>query len=128
MSKAPHILLVEDEPDLLALYQELLVGKGYHVTPAKGGLLALQLLRQNNYDLVLLDVMLPDLDGLRIIELLKAPSPMRPPSPIVLLTNLLPDNLNTRGKKNNIKGYLVKSNLTPEQFLHEIQKFLNTEP
>lgn len=65
---APHILVVDDEPAIgkLLLYQ--LSGFGYRVTYLQNGLLALQRFMLDRPDLVILDVMMPQISGLRVIH------------------------------------------------------------
>ena len=63
-----HVLLVEDEQQLLALTEALLDERGYEVTTAKDGESALEALRQTTFDLVILDLNLPDLDGLEVLS------------------------------------------------------------
>src|SRR5258708_3610110 len=72
------ILVVEDEPDLLSLYSSLLTQQGYAVQAANNGQDALILMKGGGYDLVLLDIMLPKMDGLQILETLWREPPKTP--------------------------------------------------
>ncbi|MBI5367381.1 MAG: response regulator transcription factor [Planctomycetes bacterium] len=78
-----HILVVEDEKDLAEGIAFNLRNAGYHVTLAPDGEQALDLLRHNTYDLVLLDLMLPGMDGLAVTEEARKAGIY---SPIVMLT------------------------------------------
>lgn len=66
MSK--KILVVDDEPDLVHLYQLVLEMNGYQVRTANGGLQALKLYHEDKPHLILLDVMMPDLNGLEVCK------------------------------------------------------------
>ena len=66
-----HILTVEDEPDLIDLIRELLLEDGYEVSAARTGWEALDLIARRRPDLILLDLMLPDLDGFGFCEILR---------------------------------------------------------
>ncbi|HVY72034.1 MAG TPA: PAS domain S-box protein, partial [Verrucomicrobiae bacterium] len=72
MSKATRILLVDDEPDILTAFSFLLRHEGYEVWTATSGAQALQLTREMRPDVVLLDVMLTDISGLKICKQIKA--------------------------------------------------------
>ena len=65
------MLVVDDEPSILRLLQGVLRQRSYHVDTAEGGLMALKLVRRNAYDLILLDMRMPDLDGLTTLREIK---------------------------------------------------------
>ena len=91
--KTAKILLVEDETELRDLYQLLLEDEGYLVDAKADGKQGLQALEQGGYDLVLLDIMLPFIDGLEILSQLqksRLPSKQNVKS-VILLTNLAQD-------------------------------------
>lgn len=64
MEEKLRILAVDDEPDLRALLRILLEGKGYHTVTAASGTEAVALAREEPFDLIILDIMMPDLDGI----------------------------------------------------------------
>jgi CheY-like chemotaxis protein len=66
------ILLVEDEKDLRRLYQEELKEEGYEIVPARNGDEALQKFEKAHPDLVLLDIVMPGLDGIQTLSMIKA--------------------------------------------------------
>ena len=66
-----RVLVVDDEPSILRLLQSVLEQRPYHVDTADGGLTALALVRRNVYDLILLDMRMPDLDGLATLREIK---------------------------------------------------------
>ncbi|NBC84701.1 MAG: response regulator, partial [Bacteroidetes bacterium] len=67
----PHILLVEDEPDVASFIRQGLEEEQYRVTWAKNGRRGLEYVQQDEIDLVLLDVRLPDINGLDVCERLR---------------------------------------------------------
>lgn len=67
MSKA-HILVIDDEPDITTLIQDILEDEGYHVEVANTGNQGRDLAQRSNYDLLLLDVWLPDIDGISLLK------------------------------------------------------------
>ena len=69
-----HIVYVEDEPEMIDLVRLILESKGYIVTGASGGRNGINLIKSQKPDLVLLDLMMPDLDGWDVYQLLKSDS------------------------------------------------------
>src|SRR5687768_9426714 len=80
-----RILLIEDEPDIAEVLQYNLEKEGSHVDVARRGDTGLEVVRKDNPDLILLDLMLPGIDGLEITRLLKR-DPATAHLPIVMLT------------------------------------------
>ena len=78
-----HILAVEDEPAMAELLQSALSEEGYHVTLAADGVQALQIGQTSRFDLILLDLMLPKIDGFEIVQRLRK---ARIQTPILVLT------------------------------------------
>ena len=68
---AKTILIVDDEPEITSLLEEQLKESGYHVLTAKDGLVGLEIARKQHPDLMILDLMLPKMDGYRVLGLLK---------------------------------------------------------
>jgi two-component system, OmpR family, alkaline phosphatase synthesis response regulator PhoP len=81
----PHILVVDDEEDILELLTYNLAREGYHVTGALTGEDALKEVRSTVFDLILLDLMLPGIDGLQVAKTVKN-DPKACDIPIVMLT------------------------------------------
>ena len=70
-NKIPNILIVDDIPANLKVLCDILKGDGYKVRPVPNGPLALQAAVKENPDLILLDIMMPDMDGYEVCRLLK---------------------------------------------------------
>lgn len=84
-SKVDHILVVDDSPDNLFLVQTILEEEGYEITLAEDGKTALQHMDASPPDLVLLDVMMPDMDGFEVTRRIRE-NPKLPFMPILLIT------------------------------------------
>src|SRR5271156_5894614 len=82
-----RILLVDDENDFIELLRYKLAGQGYEFIVASDGLQALSQARQFKPDLILLDILLPDLDGLSVCEILKR-QPATKKIPIIFMCAL----------------------------------------
>ena len=70
--KTPHILIVDDEPNIVMSLEFLMRKNGYQVGIARNGTEALAAIDQTPYDLILLDIMMPDVDGLQVCRQLRA--------------------------------------------------------
>ena len=82
MKNCPHIMVVDDDQDILKIINRTLELEGYSVSTASDGTAALALLEEHSPDLVILDVMMPDLDGFQVLELLRQRSNV----PVIILT------------------------------------------
>lgn len=118
------ILVVEDDQLLRDLYYELLRDEGFDVTACADGELGFNEIKKGGYQLVLLDVMLPKMDGLQILKEVFTHKGQYSVGPIVLLTNLGQDNIVKEAFEYGAAGYLIKSSFTPDQVLHEVRTFL----
>ena len=84
-AKTDHILVVDDSPDNLFLVQTILEEEGYEISLAEDGRVALDLIEQSPPDLVLLDVMMPEMDGFEVTKRIRE-NPKLPFMPILLIT------------------------------------------
>jgi len=82
---AKRILVVDDDENILNLERTILEQKGFEVTPAGGGAEALKLLGSQDFDLVLLDVMMPEVDGFTVCRKIKEDSRLKD-IPVIFLT------------------------------------------
>jgi DNA-binding response OmpR family regulator len=82
MDRSPEILVVEDSANIVELLELHLAREGYRVSSARDGVAALEALERKSFDLVILDWMLPKLDGLEVCKRLRARSSM----PVLMLT------------------------------------------
>lgn len=123
MEEKKRILVVEDDKYLSDLYVELLQGEGYKVDTALDGEEGYSKVYQGGYDLVLLDLMLPKMDGLQILAKVQAGT-KTPNKAIVILTNLGQDDTIAKGIAFGARGYLLKSDYNPAQLLKEIKTYL----
>ena len=99
-----NILIVEDEPDIQELLCAYLQEAGYGTAVAGDGVAALDLFQSRAFDLVLLDLMLPKIDGFGVCELIRRQSQV----PILMLTALDGEGEQLRGFRLNIDDYVTK--------------------
>ena len=120
------LLIVEDEQDIRELYAEILRDEGYEVTEAWDGEVGLKTALSGRFDIILLDVMLPKVDGLRILKEIKK-KPELSKIPIVLLTNLGADAVIKEAFTLGAEAYVIKSEYTPDQVINEVNKVFTQE-
>jgi len=82
---AKRILVVDDDENILSLERTILEQKGFAVTTADGGAVALKILGEQDFDLVLLDVMMPEIDGFTVCRRIKE-EPRTKEIPVIFLT------------------------------------------
>lgn len=119
------ILIVEDDQFLREFYQELLMGEGYNIDVSGDGQEALGKIQSGGYNLILLDIMLPKIDGLEILRRIKLAPAKQANGPIVILSNLGQDSVIKQAFDSGAGGYLIKSSLNPDQVLEEIKSYLS---
>ncbi|MGH7195432.1 MAG: response regulator transcription factor [Candidatus Saccharimonadales bacterium] len=115
------ILYLEDEPTIGQLYGQVLAQAGYQVTLEPDGQKGLKLAQTDQFDIILLDLMLPNLAGRDILQILRDKS--KTPNlkaKIVILTNLEQDNQARAALAKQADGYLIKADFTP----HDLVNFL----
>lgn len=126
MSK--KILLIEDDAYVRDLYQTVLKKEGYDVSIAKDGEEALEVVKQDEFDLILLDIMLPKLTGIEVLKRLKGDEETKGIS-VYLLTNLGDEGVIDEAFKIGADGYLLKAKYLPKQVVKEVNKyFLKKSP
>lgn len=121
-AKKPTILLVEDEEMLSSMYKTKFEKEGYTIAVAADGEAALETAKNGTFDIVLLDIILPKLDGFAVLKSLRAMDAYKQ-VPIIMLTNLGQEEDVEKGKKLGATDYMVKANFTPSQVLEKVQAF-----
>jgi two-component system alkaline phosphatase synthesis response regulator PhoP len=104
---AARVLVVDDEPDAVELMTASLEGAGYEVLAAADGMQALHKARAHLPDLILLDLILPDIDGFSICEILRC-QPSTTHIPVILLTALAGEMPRLHGFEIGAFDYCVK--------------------
>ena len=99
-----HILVIEDNPDIQELIREFLMAQNFTVDVVGAGTEGILLFQKNSYDLVLLDVMLPDIDGYSICKIMRGQSDV----PIIMLTGLHNEESEIKGFELGIDDYITK--------------------
>lgn len=117
-----HILFVDDKPTLRQLYRLGLKRYGHHVSTASGGIEAIQAVRGGNFDMIIMDLDMPRMNGWEAVRKIRA-LPRGEKIPIVIFTAkhlmLSPDQVHQTGAD----GVLIKP-LTPQELLSYVSKMV----
>lgn len=119
------ILLVEDEESIKDLYKRQLILAGFSVETASTGQEGLALIQKNKYDLLLLDIMLPDVNGVEILRRARKEQGINKDTVTIFLTNLGQEDVVREGLMQGATAYLIKAQYTPDQIVAEVKNFLN---
>ena len=117
-----QILVVEDNPMNMELAVDLLETYGYEITPAEDGFKALERVKEKKFDLILLDMQLPGMDGPEVLEKLKA-DPATSAVPVVALTAHAMSGDAARFMEAGCVGYISKP-INVHQFKSEVAQYL----
>ncbi|HVO24996.1 MAG TPA: response regulator [Candidatus Margulisiibacteriota bacterium] len=119
---AQRILVVDDNPDSVAIMRNILESRGYTVFVAAGGAAALQIVSKEPLDLVLLDVMMPEMSGIEVLQQIKDNS-QTSRLPVILVTAKTHDEDVMVGYQYGADYYITKP-FTAKQLLYGISLVL----
>ncbi|MEO8065932.1 MAG: response regulator [Candidatus Doudnabacteria bacterium] len=120
------ILIIEDDASLLKVLTDMLQLEGFEPLTAINGEEGLKKALSENPDLILLDILMPVMDGLTMLEKLRRANDFGKTVPVIILTNLSADSADVIKKvaKNNPSYYIVKSSLTIQEVVEKIKERL----
>ena len=120
---AKTILLVEDDETLRDMYTLKIEAEGYKLLTAADGEVGLALALSNHPDVILLDIMMPKMDGFAVLTELKKDEALKQ-TPILMLSNLGQQADVDKGKQLGANDYVVKASMTPTQVVAKIKSYL----
>ena len=122
-TKKVHVLLVEDDTFLGNIYKTKFDMEGFKVSVAENGEEGLADAKKKKPDIILLDILLPKLDGFRVLEKLKEDSELKN-IPVILLTNLGQKDDVSKGLEAGAADYLIKAHFKPSEVVDKVKKVL----
>lgn len=124
MTDQKTILLVEDEEMLANMYEVKFKKDGFNLLKALDGETGLALAKEHQPDAILLDVIMPKMDGFSVLRALREDEKTKK-IPVILLTNLGQDEDIKKGQDLGATGYLIKANLTPADVVAKVKALFN---
>lgn len=120
---AKTILIIEDDQFLRELISKKLIQEGFEVLEAVDGEDGIKKVKENKPELILLDLILPNLDGFEVLAAIKG-MPALSAIPVIILSNLGQAEEVEKGLKMGAVDYLVKARLTPGEIIERIKAVL----
>jgi CheY-like chemotaxis protein len=116
------VLIVEDNESLNEVYKIILSRAGYSVKTAFNGVEALKSVKQKMPDLILLDMLMPEMGGLGFLKKFNAPKNAK--TKIIILSNLDEDQDIKEAQKYGVAQYILKASLSPAELISQVKQVL----
>lgn len=123
MPEKIKILLIEDDPFLLSMYSTKFEIENFAVVTANNGEDGLEKAKTSSPDIILLDILMPVMNGFEVLEQLKMSSKTKK-IPVILLTNLNQKDEIEKGLTMGADDYLIKAHFMPSEVVEKIRKIL----
>ena len=120
----PKILLVEDDPMISEVYMTKFRTSGIDADLAETGKAVLQKAKETAYDLILLDIVLPEMNGMEVLEELRTKPEYDKDLKIVMFSNLSEKSDRDRALQLGANGFVPKTEFAPSQLVSEVARFL----
>lgn len=120
------IMIVEDDTLVQRMYQKVFSYEGFETVTADNGEDGMNKVKADKPSLILLDVMMPKVNGMQMLKELKG-DPELKKIPVVILTNLANDAIINEAFNLGVEGYLIKSEINNEKIVEEIKQYLNKD-
>lgn len=125
MTKSHKILIVEDEPELMNIFSSILKSVGFIVEVARDGKTALEKIKVLKPDLIILDLVIPELDGYEVLARIKKSKDTKN-IPVYVWSNLTQKDEIAKANQLGADGYLIKSDYTPSRFAEKVKEILKS--
>lgn len=121
-----QVLLIEDDPRVRQLYELVLTMEEYDVICAVNGEEGLQKAEQDLPDLIFLDLRIPKISGLDLLQMLRT-NPKTADIPVVILSNYDDEATISKGLELGAREYIIKSRITPKDLPTKVEEYTHTE-
>lgn len=119
------IVIVEDDQAISQMYRIKFETEGYDVETAENGKIGLDVIKRTKPAIVLLDVMMPEMNGDEVLEKLRA-SDWGKDIKVIVLTNMGEQELSPKIREHNVEAVILKADMTPRQVAELVKKHLST--
>lgn len=117
------ILFVEDDPLIVKIYTTRLVADGYQVLSSDNGEDGLKLAEAELPDVIILDVMMPKMDGFGVLTRIRQNDKMKK-TPVLLYSNLAQEDEIKRAMELGATEFIIKANLSPTEMVNKIKQYI----
>ncbi|MFA9262789.1 MAG: response regulator [Undibacterium sp.] len=121
----PKILFVEDDPFISEIYTKKFTSSGFEVIPALTGKDALKKAHEGTFDLIMLDMVIPELSGMEVLRELRSNKSFDPNLKVVIFSNLSGPQERQEATSAGANGFISKTDFTPSQVVAEVQRYLD---
>lgn len=117
------ILLIEDDSLIVKIYTTRLKADGYEIVSAEDGEKGIEVAQHEKPDLILLDVMMPKVDGFTVIQTLRADEQFKN-TPIIMYSNLAQEAESKRAIEVGATEFITKANISPTELVNKIKSYI----
>ncbi len=119
----PSVALIEDDPLIAEMYTTKFTKEGYELHHAPDGFAGLEMVKKEKPDIILLDIIMPKMDGFQVLQELRKTSEFKD-TPVVMLTNLGQEEDVQKGRQLGATDYFIKTNFTPAAIVEKVKELL----
>lgn len=124
---AQRVLMIEDEEQIRSMYQVAFEALGFVFNSAEDGIKGVEMAKADKPDLILLDIMMPDVDGLTVLTQIKNDSTLSA-IPVIMLSNLSAQENVDKAMALGAKDYVNKSLIKPREVAEKVKTILGVTP
>ncbi|MDZ7798146.1 MAG: response regulator [Patescibacteria group bacterium] len=124
MGKKPKILLIEDDRDQIKMYQFKFEKEGFIFLAGRSGEEGIKIAKEQNPDLILLDLVLINENGIKVLEKLKKDKALKD-IPVIMLTNLAKNSMKEKSKESGATDFLVKTQIDPSELIKKVKQIIS---
>ena len=121
------LLLVEDDNDIRHIYVQAFKASGYDVDFAVDGAEALDKVKEQQFDVILLDVILPKINGIDVLKQCRVDFSTAKSTPIFLLTNMGQQDILNQAKRLGVNGCFIKAMYRPSDLVEKVDEYFQKE-
>jgi len=115
------LAIIEDDPAISQMYRMKFESEGYKVETAENGKIGLDMIEKMKPDMVLLDLMMPEMNGDEMLEIMRA-TEWGKDIPVIVLTNMGEQEIPAKIEKLGINAFVLKAEMTPKQVEELVKK------
>jgi len=127
-SKTKKIIIAEDDPAMAEIVGHKLQTSGFEVRHAENGVKAVEMFEADPPDIMLLDLMMPEMDGFQVLEKIRGNTDKKlAATPVIVLSNLWSNKDILKTESLKADGFMVKAYFTPNEILAKINEILSAD-